>query len=79
MDVGLWYSRDFCFTFCDWQVGCAVWDSGVTTSVSIPNSKMPISPFNIHSISTGTFFFVRVLAMMIILVTVWVFVPKKQL
>ena len=47
MDVGLSYSRDFCSSVCDWHVGRAVWDSGITTFVSV----FQFLVFEIHSFS----------------------------
>ena len=73
MDVGLWHSRDFSSSICDWHDGWGVWDSDVTTFVSIHSDSRWCSLV----FDTDSFFFRRVLAMMIILGTIWFFVPKK--
>ena len=70
MDVGVWFCWDFCSSVSDWSDGCSVRDSDFTTSVS--NSKQAPG-LNVIIDS----FFCRVLTMMIILGTIWFFVPKK--
>ena len=72
MGISLRRRWKFSSSICNWHDGYAFRNSEFTTFVrSISNSPNALFP-------TYTSFFCRVLVMMIVLGTIWVFVPKTR-